>query len=85
MPYELRYLVDRYTGIRNEQISCKQDENLVYRSKKKPVHRYMIDLSRTSEPVIQKPEKYYDIKIEDRLFIDEHFVPLFEKYGYPIE
>ena len=85
MPFELRYLADRFTGLMNNPVPCKQSQNIIDRSNQKPVHRYVIDLSYNQEPIIVKPEEYYKIKVEDRLFIDEHFVPLFQKHGYQVK
>jgi endonuclease YncB( thermonuclease family) len=87
MPFELRFLADRYTGFFDESISCKNNENKIsnQRSSKKPLHRYVIDLSKSEDPVLRKPDQYYKITIEDRLFVDEHFVPLFREKGYEIE
>jgi hypothetical protein len=87
-PFELRFLADRYTGLFNEPISCKNNENKKItnqRTSKKPLHRYVIDLSKLEDPILRKPDQYYKITIEDRLFIDEHFVPLFTEKGYEIE
>lgn len=88
MPFELRFLADSYTGFFNEPISCKNNENKKItnqRSSKKPLHRYVIDLSKLEDPVLRKPDQYYKITVEDHLFIDEHFVPLFREKGYEIE
>lgn len=50
-------------------------------------NRYVIDLSKddgTYKKII-KPEKYFEIPLaEDRLFISEEFVPLFQKNGWSI-
>jgi hypothetical protein len=85
MPFELRHLADRFTGLTNKPVPCKQIQNINDRSNQKPVHRYVIDLSYTQEPVIVNPKEYYKIKVEDRLFIDEHFVPFFQKHGYLVK
>jgi endonuclease YncB( thermonuclease family) len=45
-------------------------------------NRYVLDMSKDM-PTILKPTDYYLIpREEDRLFIDEYFMPLFEKKGY---
>jgi endonuclease YncB( thermonuclease family) len=46
--------------------------------------RYIMNLS-AANPVLLKPTEYHQIaNIEDRLFIDKHFVPLFEQKGYTV-
>jgi hypothetical protein len=49
--------------------------------RKKPF-RYVMDFS-NPEPVIIPPEDYYLIRnVEDRFFIPEEYIPIFEKRGY---
>ena len=48
-------------------------------------HRWVIDLTRNDD-VLLRPENYYTIPHpEDRLFIPEHFVPLFVERGWKRE
>jgi endonuclease YncB( thermonuclease family) len=55
---------------------------LRYLAGRRNPNRYVLDISKDM-PTLLKPTDYYLIpKEEDRLFIDEHFVPLFEKKGY---
>jgi endonuclease YncB( thermonuclease family) len=47
--------------------------------------RYVLDMSKDI-PKLLKPTDYYLIsKEEDRLFVEKHFVPLFENKGYQAE
>lgn len=58
---------------------------LRYIARRRKPDRYVVDLSKRN-PKILKPTDYYLIQnIEDRLFIDEQFLPLFEKKGYDID
>jgi len=77
---------------RNNKIGILEPENplallpfeLRYLARRHPPHRYVLDLSK-DEPVLLKPTDYYTIpNMEDRLFIDSHFVPLFVDKGYRI-
>jgi endonuclease YncB( thermonuclease family) len=58
---------------------------LRYIAGRRSPNRYVLDMSKDT-PKLLKPTDYYLIQNEeDRLFIDDHFVPLFEKKGYHIE
>jgi endonuclease YncB( thermonuclease family) len=91
LPFELRYLIDRYTfsGVTSQSITCKKrngsDSALDDKSSKKPLHRYVLDLSKLDNPELELPSNYYKIELENRLFVDEHFVPLFYAKGYGIQ
>jgi hypothetical protein len=51
-------------------------------SRRKPPDRWVIDLSKTDDSLIE-PQKYYTIpNEEDRLFIPEEFVALFVNKGW---
>jgi hypothetical protein len=57
---------------------------LRYLARRSGPDRYVIDLSK-NKPKILKPADYYLVSnVEDRLFIDEQFVCLFESKGYDI-
>jgi endonuclease YncB( thermonuclease family) len=57
---------------------------LRYLARRKAPDRYVLDMSK-DRPKILKPTDYHLIpNEEDRLFIDEQFVPLFEKKGYQV-
>jgi endonuclease YncB( thermonuclease family) len=57
---------------------------LRYLSTRHPPYRYILDLSK-DEPLLLNPMDYYTIpNMEDRLFIDSHFVPLFLDKEYHI-
>ena len=57
---------------------------LRYLARRYPPHRYVLDLSK-DEAVLLKPTDYYTIpNMEDILFIDGHFAPLFVDKGYRI-
>jgi hypothetical protein len=46
--------------------------------------RYVVDLS-NPEPIIIPPEDYFLIRnVEDRFFIPEEYLPIFEKRGYKV-
>jgi hypothetical protein len=46
--------------------------------------RYVVDIS-NPEPIIIPPEDYYLIRnVEDRFFIPEEYLPIFEKRGYKV-
>jgi hypothetical protein len=85
LPFELRFLCDRSTGSNRKLFSCEGGEQIY--NQPKPLHRYVIDMSKDiSRPVLRNPSNYYDVKrLEDRLFIPDHFVPLFKSKGYDIE
>jgi len=55
---------------------------LRFLARRKPPNRWVLDLG-TCSPQLVKPIKYYTIqKSEDRLYIDEHYIPLFQQKGY---
>lgn len=60
---------------------------LRYLFRRKAPDRYVIDMSTSSsDPTLLKPTEYWRISNEeDRLFVDEHFVPLFKEKGYRIQ
>lgn len=58
---------------------------LRYLARRRKPDRYVLDTSK-DVPKLLKPTDYYLIRNEeDRLFIDTHFVPLFENKGYRVE
>jgi endonuclease YncB( thermonuclease family) len=58
---------------------------LRYLARRSKPDRYVLDMSKNT-PKLLKPTDYYLIpNEEDRLFVDEHFVQLFQKKGYQIE
>ena len=58
---------------------------LRYLARRKPPHRYVLDMSMADGRLLA-PLSYHKIEnSEDRLFIPEHFVPLFEEAGYRVE
>jgi len=58
---------------------------LRYLARRKPPHRYVLDMSKSDARLIA-PTEYHKIEnTEDRLFVPEHFVPLFEAAGYRVE
>jgi endonuclease YncB( thermonuclease family) len=87
LPFELRFLVERNYGITDGvPISSIRHEDSDDRASKKPLFRYVIDLSKSDKPVLMKPNQYYNIKnYEDRLFIPPEFVPLFREKGYEMQ
>lgn len=64
-----------------------QSFELRYLFRRSPPERFVIDMSSvTDTPILLKPTEYYTIpNEEDRLFVDEHYIHLFEKKGYKIE
>ena len=62
---------------------------LRYLAQRRAPQRYVLDLSKagTDEArMLLSPREYYRVPHwEDRLFIDPHFVPLFEKKGYSVQ
>jgi endonuclease YncB( thermonuclease family) len=54
---------------------------LRFLSDRRAPQRWVIDLSKNDD-VLVAPENYYRIKMEDRLFVPEEFVPLFESKGW---
>ena len=51
-------------------------------ARRRALHGYVLNLA-TCESILLKPTEYHLIENpEDRLFIDEHFVPLFRSKGY---
>jgi hypothetical protein len=87
LPFELRFLVERNYGRTNDiPVLSIRREDSDDRARKKPLLRYVIDLSIPDKPVLMKPNQYYRIKnYEDRLFIPPEFVPLFREKGYDIQ
>jgi endonuclease YncB( thermonuclease family) len=87
LPFELRFLVERNYGTTDDlPVSSITHEDSNDRSHKKPLFRYVINLSKSDNPVLMKPNQYYKIKnYEDRLFIPPEYVPLFREKGYEIE
>ncbi len=79
-PFELRYLVERnYGQTDNPPLSNLLSEDIDDRSYKKPVFRYVINMSKPDSPKLIPPQRYYEIeKEEDRVFRPE-YVPLFRK------
>lgn len=57
---------------------------LRFLAKRRAPNRYVLNLA-TCEKTLLKPTEYHLIENpEDRLFIDEHFVPLFREKGYQV-
>ena len=57
---------------------------LRFLARRRPPHRYVLNLE-TCANVLLRPTQYYLIgNPEDQLFIDEHFLPLFEEKGYEV-
>lgn len=54
---------------------------LRFLSRKKAPYRWFIDLNGTDN-ILHNPCKYFRFLPEDRLFIPDHFVPLFESRGW---
>lgn len=54
---------------------------LRYLAGRRPPERWVIDLGKNDD-VLVAPQNYYQIKMEDRLFVPEEFVPLFESKGW---
>lgn len=55
---------------------------LRYLARRSIPDRHVLDLS-DNKPKLLKPTKYYKIEnVEDRLFIPEEYVPLFQKHGF---
>jgi endonuclease YncB( thermonuclease family) len=52
-----------------------------YLGRKGTPDRWVIDLSKNDTTLID-PQNYYDLLPEDRLFIDQEYVPLFESKGW---
>lgn len=48
---------------------------------RRPPERWVIDLSKNDD-ILVAPQNYFLIKMEDRLFVPEEYVPLFEKKGW---
>jgi len=46
--------------------------------------RYLIDLTDVGGNTLLHPEKYYLVNPEDRLFISDDYVPVFESFGWVI-
>lgn len=74
---------------RKKQIGVFEKDNplriepfeLRYLAGRRPPERWVIDLSKNSD-VLVAPQKYYQINMENRLFVPEEFVPLFESKGW---
>lgn len=79
---------EKHIGIfeRNEPLKLLPFE-LRYLFRRQAPDRYVIDMSSSSShPILLKPTEYWRISNEeDRLFVDKHFVPLFEKKGYDVQ
>lgn len=91
LPFEFRNLLERNTGKgpTSKSITCGNDnseDNInLDKSSRKPIHRYVINLGNLDVPKLEPPEKYYKIPLEDRLFVDEQYVPLFSAKGYQVD
>lgn len=83
-PFELRYLIERNYGQTDDTpLVNLTTEGIDDRSYKKPVFRYVINLSKPNAPKLIPPDRYFEIeKEEDRLFIPPEYVPLFREKGY---
>ena len=57
---------------------------LRFLAQRRPPERWVIDLSKSADVLIA-PQKYFTVKMEDRLFIPEEYVPLFETRGWKKE
>ena len=67
-------------GVWNTKILAPHE--LRYLARRNPPNRWILDLNTCSSQLIE-PTKYYAIQNpEDRLFIDEHYLPLFLQKGY---
>jgi endonuclease YncB( thermonuclease family) len=87
MPFELRFLVERnYSISDNLPVSFVKQEDGDDRSHKRPLFRYVINMSKHDNPVLMKPNQYHKIEnFEDRLFIPPEYVSLFKDKGYEIQ
>ncbi|HSA75300.1 MAG TPA: hypothetical protein VLE21_03850 [Candidatus Nitrosocosmicus sp.] len=57
---------------------------LRFLQRRQRLNKYVMDLS-NPEPIIYPPQDYYFItKEEDRFFIPEEYIPIFEKRGYKV-
>ncbi len=52
-----------------------------YLGRRKAPDRWIIDLSKDDDTLV-KPQNYYSINMEDRLFVNEEFLPLFQEKGW---
>ena len=67
-------------GVWSKQILAPNE--LRFLARRAPPNRWVLDLGTCSSQLME-PTEYYTIQNpEDRLFIDEHYVPLFLKKGY---
>lgn len=67
-------------GVWNKNILAPHE--LRYLARRKPPNRWVLNLD-TCNPQLVEPVKYYTIQNpEDRLYIDEHYIPLFLQKGY---
>jgi endonuclease YncB( thermonuclease family) len=67
-------------GVWSEKIIAPHE--LRYLARRKPPNRWVLNLE-TCSPQLIEPTKYYTIQNpEDRLYIDEHYIPLFQQKGY---
>ena len=58
---------------------------LRFLARRTPTSRYVIDLNENN-PVLKKPSDYHTIEFqEDRLFVNQEFVPLFKEHGWTVE
>ncbi len=50
--------------------------------RRRPPDRWVVDLSKNDD-ILVEPQEYYTIaNVEDRLFIPDEYAPLFEKTGW---
>jgi len=58
---------------------------LRFLARRNPPSRYVLDMS-SNNPALLKPTDYYQISNpEDRLFVNDYFVPLFNEKGYQVQ
>lgn len=78
IPFELRFILDRKTGKNDKPFDCNGNTS-THDKKDSPLSRYVIDLSKADDPILMRPSEYYKIeKVEDRLFVPDHYIPLFK-------
>lgn len=70
-------------GIFNSQNPLRLEPfEIRFLARREPPSRWLIDLSKNEDKLIN-PQRYYTIQnTEDRLYISEEYVPLFEKVGW---
>jgi endonuclease YncB( thermonuclease family) len=74
-----------HTGIFDEKDPLRIEPfELRYLAGRRPPERWVIDLSKNDD-ILVAPQNYYQINMEDRLFVPEEFVPLFESKGWKRE